>query len=154
MLDAAFEQHAKVLLGFVVQTRCSRINLGKLADKHPLECLPAGQRNIDLQLDDLFQIGPPVDPQFVPDRFDHDFFGISKREADSMDPQQRILLEVAWHALEDASIDPHELRGSGTGVFVGICNSDFFVRQTSGDIADLDMYVSTGTAHSVASGRP
>jgi acyl transferase domain-containing protein/acyl carrier protein/phospholipid N-methyltransferase len=87
------------------------------------------------------------------DCFDHDFFGISKREADVMDPQQRILLEVAWQALEDANINPHDLRGGNSGVFVGVCNNDFFLRQSSGDIADLDMYVSTGTAHSVASGR-
>tara|TARA_R110002096_G_scaffold189337_1_gene369900 strand:- start:2298 stop:8939 length:6642 start_codon:yes stop_codon:yes gene_type:complete len=86
-------------------------------------------------------------------RFDHEFFGISKREAISMDPQQRILLEVTWHTLENAGIDPGSLRDSDTGVFVGVCNSDFFIRQSSNDVADLDMYVSTGTAHSVASGR-
>src|SRR5690606_32260145 len=59
------------------------------------------------------------------DQFDPYFFGISPREAAAMDPQQRLLLEVAWEALEDAGqldgrVDPRR-----TGVFVGMCNSDY-----------------------------
>lgn len=87
------------------------------------------------------------------DRFEPQLFGISPREALTMDPQQRILLEVVWEALERAGYAPPTLNGSQTGVFVGVCNGDYGSMLMSGDPADWDMYISTGNAHSVISGR-
>ena len=69
-----------------------------------------------------------------------------------MDPQQRLLLEVAWEALEDAGQIPAELRGSATGVFLGMTTEDYGRMQWNGAGA-LDMYSATGTLNSVAAGR-
>ncbi|MEZ4271531.1 MAG: alpha/beta fold hydrolase [Myxococcota bacterium] len=85
------------------------------------------------------------------DRFDPEFFGIAPREAKSIDPQHRLLLEVTWEALEDAGIVPTGLRGSQTGVFVGICTGDYQYHVTAAP--DRDVYSVTGCAPSFAAGR-
>jgi len=85
--------------------------------------------------------------------FDPHFFNISPREAKSMDPQQRLLLEVAWEALENAAICPDRLNGSPTGVFVGVCGSDYLQMLMSMDASEIDTYSATGNSHSVVSGR-
>ena len=59
------------------------------------------------------------------DEFDAGFFRIRSIEARLMDPQQRMLLETAWQALEDAGIDPEGLRGSRTGVYAGVASSEY-----------------------------
>jgi acyl transferase domain-containing protein/SAM-dependent methyltransferase len=86
------------------------------------------------------------------DRFDAEFFAISPREAVSMDPQHRLLMETSWEALENAAIAPAALRESPTGVFVGIGNSDYW-RMAYRDEEQIDGYSALGNCYSVAAGR-
>lgn len=86
------------------------------------------------------------------DAFDADFFGVSPREAARMDPQQRVLLEVAWEALEDSGQVLDELAGGRTGVFVGISSYDYSRFQYAHPDR-IDAYAGTGNAHSIAANR-
>ncbi len=83
-------------------------------------------------------------------QFDAGLFGISPREALVMDPQQRVLLETSWEALEDAGVDPLSLKGSDVGVFSGVFTQGY----GAGAITpDLEAFAGIGAASSVASGR-
>lgn len=84
-------------------------------------------------------------------RFDADFFGVSGREADVLDPQHRLLLEVIWEALEHAGLPPDGLAGSPTGVFTGLSYNDY-MDQLAGQPLELEGSILTN-GHCVAAGR-
>ncbi|MEV5350617.1 SDR family NAD(P)-dependent oxidoreductase, partial [Streptomyces achromogenes] len=84
--------------------------------------------------------------------FDADFFGISPREALGTDPQQRLVLETSWQALEDAGIDPTSLRGTPAGMFLGAEIQEYGPRLHDAP-EGLDAYLLAGNANSVISGR-
>jgi len=88
------------------------------------------------------------------DQFDAGYFGIPPHEAARMDPQQRLLLEVGWEAFENAGQTQESLGGSRSGVFVGILShsSDYYWMQFA-DLDGVDVYTSTGTAHSIMANR-
>ncbi|MBF0100076.1 MAG: SDR family NAD(P)-dependent oxidoreductase [Desulfobacterales bacterium] len=89
-----------------------------------------------------------------PDQFDPAFFRMSPREAESLDPQHRLFLEVAWESLEHAGIDPKTLIGSQTGVFAGIGQNDYARFQlNSGNLSRITAYDGTGNLFCFVSGR-
>ncbi|RCG26200.1 acyltransferase domain-containing protein [Sphaerisporangium album] len=93
--------------------------------------------------EELAEAGVPErlldDPAYVPagrpvegfDLFDAEFFGVPRTEAELMDPQHRLLLETAWHALERAGYPPRE-SGARTGVFVGVSSSTYLLERVAG----------------------
>ena len=86
------------------------------------------------------------------DLFDADFFSITPREANQMDPQQRLLLEVSWEALENGNISASKLRGTETGVYIGLSSSDYGQLQF-GNSSPVSAYSATGSALSIAANR-
>ncbi|CKQ15645.1 phenolpthiocerol synthesis type-I polyketide synthase PPSB [Mycobacterium tuberculosis] len=91
---------------------------------------------------------------FVPDvaGFDAEFFGITPREAAAMDPQQRMLLEVAWEAREHAGIPPDSLGGTRTAVMMGVYFNEY-QSMLAASPQNVDAYSGTGNAHSITVGR-
>ncbi len=84
--------------------------------------------------------------------FEPGFFGISAREAASIDPQERLFLETSWEALENAGITKDELFGSMTGVFLGLTSNDYQARLFR-HADKIDSYALMGTAHGAIAGR-
>lgn len=87
------------------------------------------------------------------DRFDAAFFNISPREARHIDPQQRILLELAWEALEDARIPPVRLEGRPVGVYMGIFLDEYWDLQRYAAPTQIGMHTNTGGTLSIAANR-
>lgn len=86
------------------------------------------------------------------DKFDAAFFGISPREAERMDPQQRLMLELAWQCIEDVGYLPEELAGRDIGVFIGSCNYDYKELQEK-HCAEVEGHTSTGTYNCIIPNR-
>ena len=77
------------------------------------------------------------------DKFDADFFEISPREANHLDPQQRLLAEVSWESFEDGGITRDALSKIKTAVYVGIYSNDYENRMFQ-DLSLVDFYAATG----------
>ena len=91
---------------------------------------------------------------YDPTQFDPIFFGITPNEANFIDPQQRLFLEVVWQALYHAGYTPEAVKGSRTGVFCGITGSDYLQQIVKEIPADqFDMYLTTGNCANFAPGR-
>jgi phthiocerol/phenolphthiocerol synthesis type-I polyketide synthase A len=86
------------------------------------------------------------------DAFDSEFFDITPSEADKMDPQQRLVMEVAYEAIEHAGIPAVSLRRSQTGVFIGACVAEYGYLATS-DLSQVDAWSGTGGALSIVANR-
>ncbi|MFT4672012.1 MAG: 3-oxoacyl-(acyl-carrier-protein) synthase/acyl carrier protein, partial [Pseudohongiellaceae bacterium] len=88
------------------------------------------------------------------ENFDAGFFAMTPREAVSLDPQQRLLMEVVWKLFEDAGVIPADLNGSSTGVFIGSTTNDYreMLAQQARE-SGLDAYFVTGNTASAAAGR-
>ncbi len=84
--------------------------------------------------------------------FDSEFFAVAKTEADNIDPQQRMALELTWEALEQARIPASSLRGKSVGVYVGVSNNDYSFLAVS-DPTVAHPYAITGTATSIIANR-
>ncbi|XP_041669811.1 probable polyketide synthase 1 [Cheilinus undulatus] len=84
--------------------------------------------------------------------FDHRFFGVSEAEADFMDPQQKLLLQCTYRALEDAGMSLEAISGSRTGVYIGLMNRDYEMLR-SNSASSINHYNGTGTAMSMAANR-
>ena len=79
------------------------------------------------------------------DQFDAPFFGIARREAAWHKPQQRILLECVWEAIESAGCAPRSLHGTSVGVFVGMSTHDYHSLALARGEEAIDAYTATGT---------
>lgn len=87
-------------------------------------------------------------------KFDAQFFNISPKEADALDPQQRILLELVWEAFEGSGMDIREYNGTNTGVYLGMSGEEYsFAHARSGDLKKINEYSITGSTSSTACGR-
>lgn len=85
------------------------------------------------------------------DHFDASFFNISPREAELIDPQQRLFLQTVWNTIEDAGYAPETIAALKTGLYVGVFNHDYAELLQKNEI--MDAYLTTGTMNSMIANR-
>ncbi|MBC7983803.1 MAG: hypothetical protein H7Y02_08120, partial [Candidatus Obscuribacterales bacterium] len=117
--------------------------------RHGIGPVPAERWNAEAMFDPDTKVRGKINTRhggFIDaiDRFDAAFFGISPREATQMDPQQRILLELAYLALEDAGIRPEQLAGSDAAVFVGAMTNEYMRHQLADAYHRVDVHTGSG----------
>tara|TARA_B100000029_G_scaffold516253_2_gene628084 strand:- start:92024 stop:98293 length:6270 start_codon:yes stop_codon:yes gene_type:complete len=124
-----------------------------VAGKDAIRPIPANRKSLSSlwsEIDDIPNYGGFIDNI---EHFDAAFFGISPREARFIDPQQRILLELAWEALEDGGSPPNLLRGKNVGVYTGIYLDEYWDLQRYLIPDRLGIHTNTGGALSIAANR-
>ncbi len=139
--------------GFAEFLRAGRLGTGPVPpDRWNLEDL-----HVDDLAGDLGEQGKPLPSGggFVRsmDQFDPRFFNIAPKEADYLDPQQRLVLECTWEALESANIDPATLRDGDGGVYIGVSHTDYVLETEKLATSELEGAIGTGYAHSAVCGR-
>ncbi|WP_394831085.1 SDR family NAD(P)-dependent oxidoreductase [Pendulispora rubella] len=125
--------------------------------RHGIREVPAERWDVEAFLDDDMAAPGKMTTRWGgflegADGFEPAFFGISPREAQQIDPQQRLVLELAWEAIEDARTDPLRLRDCAVGVFVGAMGSDY-LRLTDADPRLIDSHTAPGLDTSIISAR-
>ncbi|MCH9688758.1 MAG: acyltransferase domain-containing protein [Deltaproteobacteria bacterium] len=119
--------------------------------------IPATRWDVDTLYDPNFERPGTVSTRFAGllpavDQWDADFFGVSPREAATLDPQHRLLLTTVWHAIEDAGLSRQALAGTRTGVYVALYQRDY-TQLAMADPLAIDAYTASGTHHGIAANR-
>ena len=126
--------------------------------RHGISEVPAERWDVDALYDADAKAPGKVNTRFGGflenvDQFDAAFFAVSPREAVQMDPQQRILAELSYEALEDAGLAPATLAGSDTAVYVGLMSNDYQNHQGGDDWRKIDVHTGSGAGYSMTANR-
>lgn len=131
-----------------------------IQNKETITKIPASRFDVDeIYSEDAYAVGKTNTKygSFLAEdvsHFDAAFFGIPPREAKSIDPIQRILLEIVYEAFENAGIPSNEMKGKNVGVYVAVGVSDYIqARLRSGQLEDIDVYDTTGIPFATICGR-
>ena len=122
------------------------------AGKDCIQSIPSDRWDFDEMLNPFVQSNKWGGFLSNPDQFDPQFFNISNREAELMDPQQRLFLQEAWHAFEDAGYTKNRLAEKKCAVFIGCSNGDY-VRKVQSNLENIGAFAFTGNTASILPAR-